>query len=162
MQRVPLPVSEDMRLHERAWLARTIGGFLVAAFVLLALAGVFSRGVLSAAKAEREGLSLSVDYERFQRRNTQTSFVIHVPKQAEDEVWLRFGRTFQDTYEIEAVQPAPVRRTTGNNGINLFFDAYDQGDMQIVVRARPRRFGTLTADIARMSGALQLPVLIYP
>lgn len=162
MQRSPLPVSEDMRFQERSWLARRVGWSLLAVFILLALFGAFSKGILSAARAEREGVPLSADYDRFQRRSTQTHFAIQVPKQTEDEIWLRLGRVFQDTYEIEAIQPPPVRSNTGNNGISLFFDAYDQGDMQIVIRARPRRFGAVTVEIARLPGTLRMPVLIYP
>lgn len=135
---------------------------LLAIFVLAALGGVFSKGILSTAKAERDGVPLTADYERFQRRGAHTHFVINAPKQTEDEVWLRLGRAFQQTYEIEAIQPPPVRSTTGSSGINLFFDAYDQDDMRIVIRARPRRFGAVTAEIARPPGALQLPVLVFP
>jgi hypothetical protein len=162
MQRPSLPVREDMPFQERAWTARRVGQALLAVFILLALAGVFSRGFLSAAKAQRDGAALSADYERFQRRGAHTLFVIHLPKQTEDEVWLRLGPAFQQTYEIEAIQPTPVRSQTSSNGISLFFDAYDQGDMQVVMRARPRRFGTVNVEIARLPGAIQLPVLIFP
>lgn len=55
-----------------------------------------------------------------------------------------------------------MRSNTGDNGINLIFDAYDQGDMQIIIRARPRRFGAVTVEITRPPGLLQMPVLIYP
>lgn len=157
-----LPISEDMRLQERSWLAERIGGSLLALFIVLALLGVFSNGVLSAAKAERDTVALSVDYERFQRRSAQTHFAIQARKQTEDEIWLRLGRAFQDTYEIESVRPQPVRSNTASNGINLFFDSYEQGDLNIVIRARPRRFGAVTVEIARLPGSLQIPVLIYP
>jgi hypothetical protein len=162
MQRVSLPVSEDMRFQERSWLLKRVGRSLLAIFVLLALCGAFSNGVLSIATAEREGVPLTADYERFQRRSAQTHFAIRIPKPTEDEIWLRLGRVFQETYEIEAVQPVPVRSNTGDNGINLFFDAYDQGDMQILIRARPRRFGAVTIEITKPPGLLQMPVLIYP
>jgi hypothetical protein len=162
MQRPMLPVSEDMRFQERSWLIKRLGCALLAVFVLLALAGVFSNGFLSAARAEREGAPLSVDYERFQRRNAPTYFTIQVPKQTEDEIWLRLGQAFQNAYDIEAVQPPPVRSNIGSSGLSLFFDAYDQNDLNIVIRARPRRFGTVTVEIARLPGSLQMPVLIYP
>jgi len=162
MQRPLPPVSEDMRFQERCWLARRIGIGLLAIFILLALSGAFSRGFLSSARAEREGVPLSADYERFQRRNAQTHFAIQIPRQTEDEIWLRLGRVFHETYEIEAIQPAPVRSNTGSNGINLFFDSYDQDDVQVVIRARPRHFGAVTIEIARLPGQLQMPVLIYP
>ena len=161
-QRSRLPIGEDMRFQERAWLAVRVGWVLLAAVILLALLGIFSGGIMSAAKAERDGTALSVDYERFQRRSTQTHFRLHVPKQTEDEIWLRFGRAFQDTYEIEAVQPQPLRSHISSTGISLFFDADDQDDLNIVVRVRPRRFGMVNIEIARQPGLLQMPVLIYP
>jgi hypothetical protein len=162
MQRPSLPVSEDMRFQERSWLIKRAGWSLLALFILLALSGFFSNGTLSVAKAEREGVPLSADYERFQRRSARTQFAIHIPKPSEDEIWLRLGRVFQETYEIEAVQPPPARSNIGDNGINLFFDSYDRGDMEISIRARPRRFGAVTVEITRPPGLLQMPVLIYP
>lgn len=158
----PRPVHEDMRFHERRWFVRRAGLCLLAIFILLALSGLLAKGVLSAAKAEREGVSLAAYYERFQRRNVQTQFAIQFPKQTEDEIWLRLGRAFQDTYDIEAILPPPARSTSGHNGINLFFDAYDREHMEIVIRARPRRFGAASVEIARLPGALQFPVFIYP
>jgi hypothetical protein len=151
-----------MRFQERSWLTQRIGWALLAVFVILALSGVFSRGVFSATRAEREGVPLTAEYERFQRRSAQTHFTIRAPRQTEDEVWLRLGRAFQDNYEIESIQPPPVRSNTGGSGINLFFDSYDQGDLEIVIRARPRRFGMITVDVTRLPDTLQLPLLIYP
>jgi hypothetical protein len=162
MQRASLPVSEDMRFHERSWLLERAGLGLLTAFILLALCGVFSNGVLSVAKAEREGVLLTADYERFQRRSAQTHFAIQIPRPTGDEIWLRLGRVFQETYEIEAVQPEPARSNVADNGINLFFDTFDRDDMQIVIRARPRRFGAVLVEITRPPGLLQMPVLIYP
>lgn len=161
MQRPPLPVREDMRFQEKSWLAQRIGWLLLAVFIGLAISGVLSRGVLSGADARREGVALTAEYERFQRRSAVTYFTLHVPRQSEDEIWLQLGRAFQDTYEIESIQPPPARSNT-SGGINLFFDAYDQGDLDIVIRARPRRFGAMTLDISRSSGRLQFPVLIFP
>jgi hypothetical protein len=162
MQRPALPVSEDMRFQERSWLIRRGGWVLLAIFILLALAGVFSKGILSIAKAEREGVALSVDYERFQRRDAATHFTIRLPKQTEDEIWLRLGPAFQRAYDIEAVQPPPARSNVGGSGLNLFFDAFDQADLNVVIRARPKRFGAVTVEFARLPGSLQMPVLIYP
>jgi hypothetical protein len=151
-----------MRFQERAWLIKRAGCVLLAILILLALAGVFSNGLLSAATAERDGVPLSVGYERFQRRNAPTHFTIKVPRQTEDEVWLRFGPAFQHAYDIEAVQPPPVRSNFGNAGLSLFFDAYDQSDLNVVIRARPKRVGAINVEIARLPGSLQMPVLIYP
>jgi len=150
-----------MRFQERSWRVRHAGSILLAIFILLGLSGVFSRGVLSAARAERDGLQLSADYERFQRRGAQTQFALQIPKQPEDEIWLRLGPAFQDTYDIEAIQPPPARSDTRGNGINLYFEATD-ADIQITIRARPRRFGAVNVDIARYTDTLQVPVLIYP
>jgi hypothetical protein len=151
-----------MRFQERSWLAERIGWGLLAIFVGLASLGVFSNGALSAAKAEREGVPLSVDYERFQRKSALTRFAVHMPRQTEDEIWLRFSRSFQDTYEVESVQPQPLRSNAGINGINLFFDASEQGALTVIIWARPRHFGRINLEVARLPSMLQFPVLIYP
>jgi hypothetical protein len=160
MPRPPLSVSDNMRFQERAWLARRIGWGLLAGAIAFALAGGFGNGAVSAARQQAD--TVGVDYERFQRRGAKTHFVLHIPKRAEDEVWLRFGPAFQDIYEIEAVQPPPTRSHIGRDGLSLYFDSYEAGDLRVVVRARPRRFGVVTPEIVRPPATLQIPALIFP
>lgn len=160
MPRPPLSVSDNMRFQERVWLARRIGWGLLACVMVLALAGAFGHGAVSAAR--EQAATLNVEYERMQRRGAKTHFVLTLPKQTEDEVWLRFGPAFHDIYEIESVQPPPMRSHIGRDGLSLYFDTFDPDDLRVVIRARPRRFGAVTAEVVRPPTALQLPVFIFP
>lgn len=157
-----LPIHEDMRFQTRSWMAERIGWGILILFVVLALLGVFSNGVLSSARAEREGVPLTIDYERFQRKTALTRFAIHLPRQGQDEIWLQFNRALQATYEVESIQPPPARATTNASGIGLFFDTYDGEDLLVVIWARPRHFGAVTLEVTRVPQTLPISILIYP
>lgn len=162
MQRPSLPVSEDMRFQERSWIAERIGWCLLAIFVALAFLGVFSNGILSSARAQRDGVPMTVDYERFQRKTALTHFAIHLPRQNQDEIWLQFNRALQETYEIESIQPQPARASTTASGVGLFFEAYDGEDLMVMIWARPRQFGLVKLEVTRVPQTLPISILIYP
>ena len=156
------PVYEDMHFQEVSWTLQRAGWVAVVLIVALALTGVFSHGFFSKAVARQDGLALTINYERFQRMTASYRFDISVPPGTEDEIRLTFNKTFSDFYEIDSIQPQPVRSNSINGGFVLAFDAADRSGFNAVVWARSRSFGYAPLEIGTPRGALTLPILVYP
>jgi hypothetical protein len=156
------PVREDMRFQSMTWTLERVAWALLALVPLAALAGVFSHGPLSRQTAQAPNSAFSVDYERFQRNTVQARFVVRMPPAEADEVRLRLSPDFQRIYEIQSMQPEPVRSSGGSDGLDLYFHP-SEGALAVVIWATPREFGSFTfrAD-TDLSEAVELPVLIYP
>ncbi len=155
------PVYEDMHFQEISWTLQRTGWVAAALIVLFALTGVFAHGVASKAVARQDGFPLTVSYERFQRMTALYRFDISMPRGADDEIRLVFNKTFWGLYEIDSIQPQPVRSSASEGGFVLTFDAGDRG-LDAVIWARPRSFGYAPLEIGTPRGALTLPVLVYP
>jgi hypothetical protein len=171
------PIHENIRLQNTYWIVERIGWCFLALVVVLALLGVFSRGILSDAKARRNGLPLVVEYERFQRVTALTRFRITIDEARkvlaqqdperqddvrQDEVRLRLSPSFQNAYEIEAILPRSARSVSGPEGLGLLFEPPESGAAIIVISVRPRDFGPVPLEFGIAGGALQFSVFIYP
>jgi hypothetical protein len=156
------PVYEDMHFQEISWTLQRVGWVALALISLLALTGVFSHGHFSNAVARQDGLPLSVNYERFQRMSALHRFDIAMPPGAEDDIRLTFNKAFTDLYEIDSIQPQPLRSNASNGGIVLTFDWPERGNFNAVMWARPRNFGYAPLEIGTPRGSLTFPVLVYP
>ena len=156
------PVREDMRFQRATWTVERVFWALLALVPLAALAGLFSHGPLSHKTAEAANASLSVDYERFQRVTVQSRFVVRIRSGATDEVRLRLSPSFQRNYDIQSMQPEPVRSSAGGDGLELYFHPAND-DLTAVIWATPRDFGRLMLRAETdLSGPVDIPVLIYP
>jgi hypothetical protein len=71
--------------------------------------------------------------------------------------------SFQSAFEVESIQPQPLRSSASAQGLELVFTAPPADDLVAAIWARPREFGFmhLTAESAGR-GAVDFPVLIYP
>ena len=156
------PVYEDMHFQEISWTLQRIGWVVLALIAVLALTGVFSHGYFSNAVARQDGLPLNVNYERFQRMSALHRFDVTMPPGAEDDIRLTFNKAFTDLYEIDSIQPQPLRSNASAGGIVLTFDWPERGNFNTVIWARPRNFGHVPLEIGTPRGSLTLPVLVYP
>jgi hypothetical protein len=156
------PVREDMRFQRATWTVERVFWALLALVPLAALAGLFSHGPLSHKTVETANSSLSVDYERFQRVTVQSRFVIRIRSGPTDEVRLHLSPSFQRSYDIQSMQPEPVRSSAGGDGLDLYFHP-GKDDLTAVIWATPRDFGRLTLRAETdLSGPVDFAVLIYP
>ena len=156
------PVYEDMHFQEISWTLQRVGWVVLALITLLALTGVFSHGYFSTAVARQNGLPLSVNYERFQRMSALHRFDVAMPAGSEDDIRLTFNKAFTDLYEIDSIQPQPLRSNASDGGIVLTFDWPERGNFNAAIWARPRNFGTAPLEIGTPRGSLTFPVLVYP
>jgi hypothetical protein len=156
------PVREDMRFQTVMWTLERVAWVLLALVPLAALAGIFSHGPLSHKTARAADSSLSLRYEHFQRMTVQTRFVIRMPSVQNEEVKLRLSPSFQRIYDIQSMQPEPLRSSAGADGLELYFSPAS-GGLAAVIWATPRDFGRFNFRAETDIGEpVEMPVLIYP
>lgn len=156
------PVREDMRFQNAVWRIERVTWVLLALVPLAALVGIFSQGPLSEKTAQAPNSALSLEYEHFQRMTVLSRFVVRIPAARSDEVRLRLSPSFQQVYEIQSMQPEPVRSSAGAAGLDLFFRPVE-GDLAAVIWATPRNFGLVNLRAETDSGgAIEIPIFIYP
>jgi hypothetical protein len=156
------PVHEDMHFQKISWTLQRVGWVAIALIVVLALTGIFSHGYFSNAVARQDGFPLTVNHERFQRMTTLHRFDISLPFGNDDEIRLTFNKTFSDLYEIDSIQPPPLRSNASDGGLILTFELPERGNFNAVMWVRPRNFGFASLEIGTPRGALTLPILVYP
>ena len=157
------PIREDMDFQRRDWLAERIGWAAVAVIVAVALTGLLASGPLSRATAVAPSHQLSVDYERFQRVTVATHFTFHVAS-ATGPVELKLGPAFTSDFQIDSLQPAPLRDTQGPDGLRLTFaPPSNGGEFTMVMWCRPRHFGLVDLTVGLGAQAsIRRVILIYP
>lgn len=156
------PVREDMRFQNMSWTLQRVGWVFLALIILCGLAGLFSHGYLSNAVARQDGLPLTVNYDRFQRMTSLHRFDMSIPPGTEDEIRLTFNKAFSDLYEIDSIQPQPLRSNVSDGGLIFTFHPPERGDFNAVLWVRPRSFGYVPVEIGTPRGSLTIPIVVYP
>ena len=156
------PIAEDMRFQRRSWLIERVCWTLWLVVVVATLTGLFSHGPLSGSVAAAAN-GLSVGYERFQRETRLEHFTVTVPAPNGNEVAVRLNRAFGEAYNIETVEPQPIRASAGRDTIELAFAPASGQGLVAWIGARPRRWGLFELAVAVAGEApATFRVLIYP
>ena len=142
------PIQEDMTFQRRSWIVERVCWGLLGLLVCLALLGLFSHGPLSERRLATPDSSVTVRYERFQRITRLARFTMTLPATGEPTARLRLGPSFQDTYEIASLQPAPQSSSAGPEGLELTFAAPRAGGLTVAIWAHPHRAGLVPMSVA--------------
>ncbi len=157
------PIQEDMTFQRRSWVVERVSWVLLGVLVCLALPGIFSHGPLSERRIATPDNSLTVEYERFQRITRLARFTMILPATGETPSRLRLSPSFQDTYEITSLQPAPQSSSAGPDGLELAFAAPRAGDLTVAIWAHPHRAGSLAMSVqAGDKAPAEFSIFIYP
>ena len=156
-------IREHIRFQEVSWIVERLAWVALALIPLAAFTGIFAHGSLSDKTARAPDSSLSVEYERYQRQSVQARFVIRIPSAQSSQIRLRLSPSFQQTYDIQSLQPAPLRSRASPQGLELFFHTPEAGELVAVIWSTPRNFGSVDLEAQTdSSGPLKFPVFIHP
>lgn len=132
-----LQLDEHRRFQEKFWTAERAAWIVFGLIVLAALSGATgSGGMLSSASIEMAGATM--DYPRIARWQTGDRITVRLKADSlRSERSLTFSKTFTQAFQIEDIQPQPIRTTTAAHGQTLYFDnpTGDGGVIAIAVRA---------------------------
>lgn len=112
-------IDESYRLLTFEYVFRQVGFIVLLGIIVAAIAGLFSSGMVSDTVKTNSAKSLTINYERFGRRETETRMELAFPVQAEGMYVLSMASESSDAYEPGSVWPQPD--SMFSRGKTLFF-----------------------------------------
>lgn len=157
------PIREDMAYQLKVWRLERCGWYLLVLLMLLALAGLFSRGMLSSRDVLSEDGKLRVEYEMFHRNGSTNSMKISLSGTPETILELELGGELLEGFSIETLQPQPMRASSFSKGIRLWVKADTQGQAVMYFTLRGDGLGLFHSSIASSgSSSVKLDQFIFP
>ena len=116
-------VGEDLGFQRRWWKFEAAMWWVIAAFLLLNLAGVFGRGPF--AHARRSNAAMVVKYDRVERTGTPSILVVQLqpPVLAQRSVKLHVSQSLVEELGTQRVIPSPTETAVGSGGLTYTFAA---------------------------------------
>ncbi|ELY3465609.1 hypothetical protein SMX26_000149 [Cronobacter universalis] len=157
------PVREHMHAQRIEWRIQQGGNWLLFAIVLIALLGGFSDGWLSDTSATNREKSLTVEYQRFLRAESDEPFALRIQGPKNQPVTVAFGGDFADRVVLQTLQPQPVVTHTGQHTLKLTFAPTPDGAHAVWIVTQPQSAGRLTSTVT-LEGAspVHLTQWVYP
>lgn len=112
-------IDESYRLLTFEYAFRQVGFIVLLGVIVAAIAGLFSSGMVSDKVKTNSAKSLTINYERFGRRETETRMQLVFPVQTEGKYVLSMTSDTSDVYEPGSIWPQPD--TMFSHGRTLFF-----------------------------------------
>ena len=159
-----LQIDEDLAFQRREWQVQRIAWWVLTAFVVAALLGLFGGGPLSRTAAVDATGALRVEYERFLRVGTHQRLVIRarVAKPGDQPLRLQIDRGYFDAMKVERVQPEPDSMDIGPGEVTFQFGPAAPGEIAILIDAEPRHAGRQQTLIRAGTGsAVAIRQFIY-
>lgn len=100
-------IKESYRLLTFEYAFRQVGFIVLLAIIVAAIAGLFSSGVVSDVEKTNDAKSLTLSYERFGRRQTESRMALTFPVTSERKYTLSLTSESSDAYEPGSVWPQP-------------------------------------------------------
>ncbi|WP_130930758.1 hypothetical protein [Pseudomonas sp. Sample_24] len=141
------PVREDMAYQLKVWRFERLGWYLLVLLMLLGLAGLFSRGLLSSREVRSEDGRVSVEYEMFHRNGSTNSMKISVSGAPESTIELQLAGEMLEGFSIETLQPEPVHARSSDQGIRLGVQTDTQGQANLFITLRGDGLGLFRSRI---------------
>ncbi|UOK36108.1 hypothetical protein MJP36_16460 [Pseudomonas palleroniana] len=157
------PVEEDMTLQRKVWRFERVGWYALVLLMGLTLAGLFSKGPLSTGQARSADGQLHVEYQRFLRNGSSDGLVIHLQGQARETLEVEISGELLRGFNIEMLQPQPLKASTAGEGVKLWVLSDDKGQATLHLTVRSDGVGSFETRVSRATGAsVHLSQFIYP
>lgn len=157
------PVREHMHAQRIEWRIQQGGNWLLFAIVAIALLGGFSDGCLSETSATNQEKSLTVEYQRFLRAESDEPFALRIQGPKNQPVTVAFSGDFPDRFVLQTLQPQPVVTHTGQHSLTLTFAPTPDGAHAVWIVTQPQSAGRATSTVT-LAGAspVHLTQWVYP
>ncbi|MDV5638381.1 hypothetical protein [Enterobacter hormaechei] len=141
-------IKESYRLLTFEYAFRQVGFIVLLAIILAAIAGLFSSGLVSDEEKTNSANSLTLNYERFGRRQTESRMTLTFPVTSEGKYTLSLTSETSDTYEPGSVWPQPDSIYSRGNTLFLVYDRLKQTDkFTVLLFITPSKAGKWTNSI---------------
>ncbi|NCI15787.1 hypothetical protein EHJ07_04645 [Cronobacter muytjensii] len=157
------PVREHMHAQRVEWRIQQGGNWLLFTIVVIALLGGFSDGWLSETSITNREKSLTIEYQRFLRAESDEPFALRIQGPKNQPVMLTFGGDLPDRFVLQTLQPQPVVAHTGQHTLTLTFPPTPDGAHAVWMVTQPQSAGRLSSTVT-LNGAspVHLTQWVYP
>lgn len=156
------PVRENMRVQRMVWRVERVGWYSLLLIAALALAGLFSKGVLSDVTASSSDGRLRVEYQRFARNGAHSQLLVEV-RGAGESPEIALDGELLDGFSIETLQPEPERSATHEGrGVRFTLNADEQGRVRVRLGLKAESIGRFGSTVSVAGQRLELRQFIYP
>lgn len=157
------PIRENMEFQLKVWRFERIGWYVLVLLMLLGLAGMFSRGLLSSRDARSADGSIQVEYEMFHRNGSTNSMKISLHAAPQSRIELDLAGELLDGFSIESLQPEPLRSQSLSKGMRLWVQTDNQGQAILYLTLRGDGLGFFSSHMAlRGTPGVTLDQFIFP
>ncbi|AZF04924.1 hypothetical protein [Pseudomonas sp. R5-89-07] len=157
------PVREDMPQQRRIWRFERLGWYGLVVLIVLTLAGLFSKGPLSTTEVRSANGQLRVEYQRFLRNGSSDALVIHMQGVAGKPLELEINGELLQGFNVEMLQPQPLKASTAGEGVKLWTLTDDQGRATLHLTLRSDGVGSFDTQVSLANGAtVDVSQFIYP
>ncbi|WP_460142000.1 hypothetical protein [Pseudomonas sp. S2_E01] len=157
------PVREDMAYQIKVWRFERFGWYMLVLLMILGLAGLFSRGLLSSRDVLSDDGRVRVEYEMFHRNGSTNAMKISLSGEPESTLELEVAGELLDGFSIETLQPEPVRSRSSAQGMRLWIQADTKGQASVFMTLRGDGLGLFRSTIILPgTNGVKLTQFIFP
>lgn len=142
------PIREDMTYQLKVWRFERVGWYVLVLLVVLGLAGLFSRGMISSRDVLTDDGKMRVEYEMFHRNGSTNAMKISVKATPDSAVELELAGQLLEGFSIESLQPEPLRSRSSSQGIRLWLQTDLNGQATLYFTLRGDGLGRFRSQIA--------------
>ncbi|CAH5266465.1 hypothetical protein AI2839V1_2200, partial [Enterobacter cloacae] len=157
-------IDESYRLLTFEYAFRQVGFIVLLGIIVAAIAGLFSSGVVSDTAKANADKSLTINYERFGRRETETRMQLAFPVKTEGTYTLSITSESSDAYEPGSVWPQPDSMFSHGNSLYFVYHNLKKTDtFSVLLFTTPSRAGKWNSVIRVNNGPeINIWQFIYP
>jgi hypothetical protein len=152
-------LHENEPFQRAEWAVQRFAAFVFGLLLVAAALGVFGGGLLS--RAHVEGGNASVEYERFLRRDRQSSMTIDAAASGDIVIIETAGPLFLNS-DIQTLAPQPLREEALPDGVRYVFGSGADSSAHVTLRMTPRTAGPLQGTLRVNGTPLDLSCAVYP
>ncbi|BBP65162.1 hypothetical protein PHLH5_27030 [Pseudomonas sp. Cab53] len=157
------PVREDMAYQLKVWRFERVGWYGLVLLVILTLLGLFSRGPLSSREVRSDDGGLTVEYERFHRNRSTNPLTAHLKGAPNAVLEVELGGDWLEGFDVEALQPQPLRSAAAGKGMKFWVQADAQGQATLYLSVLSDGLGTYHSRIAIPGGrSVSFEQFVFP
>lgn len=157
-------IDESHRLLTFEYAFRQVGFIVLLGIIIAAVAGLFSSGLVSDTVKTNSAKSLTINYERFGRRETETRMQLSFPVQTEGKYTLSMTSESSDAYEPGSVWPQPDAMFSRGKTLYFVYNNLKKSDnVSVLLFTTPSRAGKWNT-VVRVNNEPEMTIwqFIYP